>query len=338
MQYKDLDLLIRSHTDKENKYLIGWKNPDYTTIPQIEVDGMTVSRLTLDMISTYDHEQNIFINKHDRFHEHPIHSHPAVEINYIYDGKSMQNINGAFHTLTKGQVLIMDCDTIHKIEPLSENDVLLNIIISKKYFDAYFINDLPFQSNVIRDFLLNTLSKKIHHNHFMVIDGKGSRRLRVFFSELYMEHLQPSANTEIVKSNLLNLIFTELVDIYEHEIDNSPMNSRQTYNILKYIASEWRNITLKDTAEHFSLNSNYLSNLLKDETGYAFQEIVIQHRMKYAATLLRNTDLTIGSIAEEVDYSNQTYFYKKFKMAYGKTPAEYRKSFQYLKVESPIDK
>ena len=46
--------------------------------------------------------------------------------------------------------------------------------------------------------------------------------------------------------------------------------------------------------------------------------------MQKAAQLLKDSDRSVGSICEELGYSNRTYFNRIFMQHYGLTPSEYR--------------
>ena len=49
-------------------------------------------------------------------------------------------------------------------------------------------------------------------------------------------------------------------------------------------------------------------------------------RLEAAARRLRETDIAIGSIIQEVHFAGEYMFYKSFRQKYGMTPAEYRKT------------
>ncbi|MFC4101902.1 response regulator [Paenibacillus xanthanilyticus] len=85
------------------------------------------------------------------------------------------------------------------------------------------------------------------------------------------------------------------------------------------------NITLRDVAEQFSFSPNYLGLLFKEETGKNFSEYLIMLRMERACELLKNTNLKIYEIADQVGYRYLPYFSRQFKETYGKTPLEYRR-------------
>ncbi len=64
-----------------------------------------------------------------------------------------ESFNNEPHFLYEGQILLMDANTVHKIEPLGENDILINLIIPKYYLTANFFNRFSSDS-VLTSFLL----------------------------------------------------------------------------------------------------------------------------------------------------------------------------------------
>ena len=51
---------------------------------------------------------------------------------------------------------------------------------------------------------------------------------------------------------------------------------------------------------------------------------LIEFRLKQAAKLLTSTEKNVGRIAEETGFESSTYFCRKFRELYGKTPKDYR--------------
>lgn len=76
-------------------------------------------------------------------------------------------------------------------------------------------------------------------------------------------------------------------------------------------------------AAELAYHPNYISNLIRQETGQSFSEIVSSHRMDRAASLLRGTDLSIEMIAGMLGYSNTSNFYKAFKKHFNTSPRSY---------------
>ena len=100
-------------------------------------------------------------------------------------------------------------------------------------------------------------------------------------------------------------------------------------NILKdYFASESlkkKGIpSVKYCAEKIFLSPNYLSDLLKKETGKNAQDHIHHYLIEEAKNNLLNTNDTISEIAFKLGFDYPQYFSKLFKSKTGITPAEYR--------------
>jgi AraC-like DNA-binding protein len=82
--------------------------------------------------------------------------------------------------------------------------------------------------------------------------------------------------------------------------------------------------TVKLCAENLNLSANYLSDLLKSETGKNAQEHIHFYLLDKAKTLLRNTNKTVNEIAFELGFEYPQNFSKLFKKKLGISPSDYR--------------
>lgn len=71
-------------------------------------------------------------------------------------------------------------------------------------------------------------------------------------------------------------------------------------------------------------NRTYFYRMLKAEYGCTFNELIVKHRMKHAATMLTSTELPIQDIAAKCGYADHTTFSRRFRQVYGTTPSKYR--------------
>lgn len=85
-------------------------------------------------------------------------------------------------------------------------------------------------------------------------------------------------------------------------------------------------ITLGQVAEHVSFNPEYFSRLFARETGLHFVAYLNNLRMRRAVELLERTDKKIYEIAEEVGFSNVSYFSTVFKKNFGQNPNVYQRN------------
>lgn len=84
--------------------------------------------------------------------------------------------------------------------------------------------------------------------------------------------------------------------------------------------------TLKKVAELFGYNPSYLSRLIHKHVGKSFISIIQDIKLNHASLLLKNSNLPIEQIIQQVGYKNLSFFYKMFYERYALSPSEYRNS------------
>lgn len=83
--------------------------------------------------------------------------------------------------------------------------------------------------------------------------------------------------------------------------------------------------SVKICAEKMNLSPNYLSDLLKSETGKNTQDHIHYHLLERAKTMLLSTNYTVNEIAFYLGFEYPQNLTKLFKNKIGITPTEYRK-------------
>ncbi|MEK5494052.1 response regulator transcription factor [Paenibacillus sp. FSL R7-0297] len=97
------------------------------------------------------------------------------------------------------------------------------------------------------------------------------------------------------------------------------------YRIKSYVDKNFHeNLNLKHIANQFYMNSAYLGQVFKKQYGMYFNDYLLQLRITEAKKLLRQTDLRIYEIAEQVGFKNADYFVTQFEKLEQRTPTEYR--------------
>ena len=74
------------------------------------------------------------------------------------------------------------------------------------------------------------------------------------------------------------------------------------------------------------MTPKYLSKLIKGLSGRSAHEWIDSFVILEAKNLLKYSDLTIKQIVYQLNFPNQTTFYRFFKTQTGMTPTEYRRS------------
>lgn len=145
-----------------------------------------------------------------------------------------------------------------------------------------------------------------------------------FMKALQMEHgdLGGMADYPAVKEYVYHLC----VQVASHLSELRQQNESNTiFHVIQYVDSEFRNkLQLQDLARHFHMNSTYLGQLFKKNTGKPFNEYLNERRIEEAKKLLKRTQMKISDVALQVGYPNTDYFINKFKVKTGILPSVYK--------------
>lgn len=83
-------------------------------------------------------------------------------------------------------------------------------------------------------------------------------------------------------------------------------------------------ISLETVADKLNITPQYLSTILKKETGSAFSEQLMFVRLLRARDLLQQTNLSVTEICYKSGFNDLSNFFRCFKKHYGITPGKYR--------------
>ena len=107
--------------------------------------------------------------------------------------------------------------------------------------------------------------------------------------------------------------------ISEQRQKSSVMICRRAERIIneQYMDPE---LSLVSVSTAISVSPNYLSALLKKDTGVTFKELLTKRRIEAAQELLLGTAMKVREIAEQCGYNDQHYFSYCFKKYTGISP------------------
>ena len=116
--------------------------------------------------------------------------------------------------------------------------------------------------------------------------------------------------------------FNQVIAVKKAE-DNKPIRDAKQY--MKQHFKE--PISLEIVSDQVGFNATYFSSLFKKETGNTFSEYLSEIRMEKAKELLKESNLSVALICEEVGYSDTKHFTKLFTKYTNLKPNEYRKIY-----------
>lgn len=316
---RNLEDFLRQIKPEESEYLNTGRLSDAYSDMNYKMNGT-------DKVYIFDGhipaDEDFAITLHGRFIPVLEHIHNFIEISYVYSGKFRQVIDGREVTLKKGEICLIDTDVPHSIAPTGADDIIINILMTKKYFrDKLLLNS--FSKGIITDFILNVISETASHRQYIIFKNKEFYEIHSVICEILKETFFPGIGSREAVSHYLNILFIKLVRDFDYETNGqTSRQDTQILEILKYLETNIENISLSALAERFHYSPNYLSTLLKKKTGKSYSEITLEKRLEHARTLLNTTDMRINEAAVKCGFNNPTFFYKKYKEKFHQLPSQ----------------
>jgi AraC-like DNA-binding protein len=135
---------------------------------------------------------------------------------------------------------------------------------------------------------------------------------------------------------LLN-IFNELLKVKDREYLSLKTNHNIKFEkdleklnkVYKYVFENIQEgIELDNISKHMGMAPTSFCRYFKKKTNAPFMQYVKNVRISIAAKMLVETDKSITQICYDSGYNNLANFNHYFKTTMGKTPSQYRKSFE----------
>lgn len=285
MNQRKLDRMLRTETPSEHLYKENTSFHNFEQYPLVQHNGKSVRLLEIKSEAQTESSMDkmLFIKKQAKYQACPLHMHNFVEFSYMYSGNCTHTIHDTTHTLTQGQVILIDTNTPHATERLGENDILINVLIEKSYLNSNFFNRFS-RDSIVSQFFINEVTQNTNHDNFIIFHSEQSQKLQFFFNQLLCEMYDPSVCASDMVHSLFVLVLCELINVYEKQIKKQELylQKNSVAPILRYIESNYTKCSLESTAAFFNINPNYLTTLLKQKTGYSYKELVQNQRFNQA--------------------------------------------------------
>lgn len=200
--------------------------------------------------------------------------------------------------------------------------VIVGILIRKEAFYRTFLSLLSHDSRLFRFFL--EPQTKEYSDDFIRLHFEDDGAVRSLLEMMICEYSEKGDDTQ----DILRPLTMSLLMFIARQNRNSPQRAepaRLSEKIIGYMNEHTAVGSLKEIARHFGYHPNYISAVLRKETGRSFSEILLGLRMERAAMLLKNTSLSVEEIATMLGFVGTSNFYRAFSRFYGVLPKEFRK-------------
>lgn len=221
-----------------------------------------------------------------------------------------------------------------------------NLNSIQNYIDTSLSKFLPLESanEAVLIETVNDLFKR--SNHVNIVEALSLLILSNLIEELDIDILDlPNKFTclyELLKSfpsnnssiNDIVLFTTTFIKEYKIAISEDQNYYPFVDAVIKSVSDfSDKDISLKTLATKLNMSSSYLGTIFKKQTGVYFNDYLTQERLKYAAELIKTTDIKMKDIVDLVGFSSQTYFNRTFKRYYKVSPLAYRRSNNMDNIE-----
>lgn len=261
------------------------------------------------------------------------HRHEYFQIQINLGGDTVQHIGGAIRPFPRNTLAFILPHRLHVIpHPDDGNFVLIN------FSQEFFLQHLPCDPMDLEDVSLAQAPELApfrfqEHLDFVLEDSDFREVTELLLKMRELDQNRQIGTALMLKGYLLQLI-GKVCNLYEPQLlalSASKAEKRGRRDALGRVSSYIREhiadpeMTLKDAAAAAFLSPNYLTHLLRKETGSTFSELVLERRMRLARTHLINTTKPVSHIAQVCGFADEAYFSRRFRKANGLPPGQFRR-------------
>lgn len=226
--------------------------------------------------------------------------------NYVYEphthshpfGQLILPLKGELHLETSKREFAINEENLFFVPPKYKHTFY------SKYKNQFLVLDIPL--NMFPNELLNIINQELYE--------KLDKRWEAI-KFLILEEIKNNSNCN---QSLINLFhyFSDL--LFENIVPESIKYIHKNYN---------KTITLNELAQIENYSPNYYNNWFKEKMEVNPIDYIQKLRLNRAQYLLKNTDLTILQIAQQIGYEYQSSLNRLFKKYKLNSPSYYRNNY-----------
>lgn len=284
-----------------------------TTIPIYDIQNLKAYKNEGIMASRF----GIYAQQHQ--HLHSAHRHSFYHLVFFTSGSGKQQIDFKQFDVKSGLIYFMVPGQVHHWQFETEPE-------------GYIIN---FSSDYLSGFLLNSaylanfsFFSGAPNDQVIELNEVAQQKITSIFESILKEgETELPYNDDLVKVLLLTL-FIEIARTLPSFSQTTQNNYNQTLlkNFKELIEANFAKLRLpKQYAALLYITPNHLNALCNDFLGVSAGALIRERVILEAKRLLINLDLMVAEIADQLHFTDQSYFIKFFKKYEGITPEKFRK-------------
>jgi len=244
-----------------------------------------------------------------------LHWHRDLELILMLKGEVTVTNSRAMYQLKPGDLLLINSNEMHSYVEKSDN-LMLVLQVKPEVFQSGTDEETD------RSYILD--------NHTL-IEKEALSKLRKSIARLSLERWEKKRGYEFYcRSAIYEIagILRRHIPSLPHHSDENKDNVKQARikAIMDYLQSHSRQKTsLGEMASQMNLSPYYLSHLIKEGTGWSWQENLNLIRTGNAVVMMLKTEKSLLEISVASGFSDPKYFNQYFKKLFGMTPRQLKR-------------
>lgn len=231
-----------------------------------------------------------------------LHWHNFYELEFLLEGRCEHTLNEERRTIEKGDLILLSPVDLHRFRLTSGPIRLINI-----HFNENYITDEAAA-------LLTVMSTGVFSSNPEIEEEV--KRLTKLAQE-----------KNVHKAAFLRNSIERILLLLSRNVAAPAPQSSGIAAALLYLENHFReNITLNDVAAAAHYSPTYFCQKFRETMGLPLRNYLSERRLKWAMSILKNTDLPISEVGYEAGFRSHAHFTRSFKHQFGISPSEARQN------------
>ncbi|WP_343305486.1 AraC family transcriptional regulator [Chitinophaga niabensis] len=272
----------------------------------------------------------LYVSDMDCWHERPLIYH-FFEIVQILEGEGTREVNRNRFPYQKGSIFLftpLDCRGFDISIPTRFCSIRFSEVFLAQFKNAQ-------DRERIAQWLKQLEHIFAHHNRFqeLLIKRPGDcKMISALIGNMVQEYEEKQSYHEENLQHFVTLILnilarnvTEDAETTATGLEPEPLINRMLVHIRQHI-NDPEKLRVEYLAASFNLSANYVGEYFRKFTGESLQHYITQYKIKLVQQRLAYSTMTIGQIADELGFTDESHLSRQFKKHNGVSPVEYRKN------------
>ena len=243
-----------------------------------------------------------------------LHTQDYYEISFFISGKRRIKVFEKIYDFKGGDVFFVSPNEAHGGE------------LTHGALDRYRLHIFPgaFDGFPDREGILALFDREKCTSHRITLGENEQRVVYHYLSDIdnSIKLGPPSTKNISALADIIKLLALLCDLIFEKQRIDAPKN-KLLLSILSFIESSYDTVSVGEIEQHFSISHATLWRLFQKELSASPSEYILDIKLKKAKIMLLH-GFGVQPVSDQCGFCDCSYFIKKFKQKYGKTPYKYK--------------